>query len=110
MQYRINERPKYKLNFYSPEEIFFLNLKHKVAFSSWNDNFNSMIVRLKDGNRRGKRRIEEAFQFYDSPIKSLMLLNASIVSIISFQFYDSPIKSRPALRKTNNEKYVSILW
>ena len=47
MQYRINERPKYKLNFYSPEEIFFLNLKHKVAFSSWNDNFNSMIVRLK---------------------------------------------------------------
>ena len=87
MQYRINERPKYKLNFYSPEEIFFLNLKHKVAFSSWNDNFNSMIVRLKDGNRRGKRRIEEAFQFYDSPIKSSVLQTL-----------------------TNQDLAVSILW
>ncbi len=34
IQYRINERPKYKLNFYSPKEIFFLNLKRKVAFTS----------------------------------------------------------------------------
>ena len=92
MQYRINERPKYKLNFYSPEEIFFLNLKHKVAFSSWNDNFNSMIVRLKDGNRRGKRRIEEAFQFYDSPIKSNTCYQRRRF-LQRFQFYDSPIKS-----------------
>ena len=30
-------------------------------------------------------------------------------AVVKFQFYDSPIKSRPALRKTNNEKYVSIL-
>ncbi len=34
IQYRINERPRYKLNFYSPKEIFFLNLKRKVAFNS----------------------------------------------------------------------------
>ena len=32
IQYKINERPRYKLNFYSPKEIFFLNLNQKVAF------------------------------------------------------------------------------
>ena len=99
MQYRINERPKYKLNFYSPEEIFFLNLKHKVAFSSWNDNFNSMIVRLKDGNRRGKRRIEEAFQFYDSPIKSNTCYQRRRF-LQRFQFYDSLIKRQTTRRSS----------
>ena len=35
IQYKINNRPRAKLNFYSPKEIFFLNLqKQKVAFSS----------------------------------------------------------------------------
>ncbi len=34
IQYRINERPRYKLNFYFPKEIFFLNLKQKIAFNS----------------------------------------------------------------------------
>ena len=33
IQYRINERPRYKLQFYSPKEIFFLHLKRKVAFT-----------------------------------------------------------------------------
>jgi len=32
IQYKINNRPREKLNFYSPKEIFFLNLNHKVAF------------------------------------------------------------------------------
>jgi IS30 family transposase len=34
IQYKINKRSKEKLNFYSPKEIFFLNLKSKVAFST----------------------------------------------------------------------------
>ena len=34
IQCRINERPRYKLNFYSPKEIFFLNLNQKVVFNS----------------------------------------------------------------------------
>ncbi|RRD72663.1 IS30 family transposase [Tannerella forsythia] len=34
IQYRINERPRYKLNIYSPKEIFFLDLKQKVAVTS----------------------------------------------------------------------------
>ncbi len=34
IQYKINERPRYKLNFYSPKEIFFLNLNQKVTFNS----------------------------------------------------------------------------
>jgi IS30 family transposase len=34
IQHKINNRPRKKLNFYSPKEIFFLNLKQKVAFSS----------------------------------------------------------------------------
>jgi len=35
IQYKINNRPRAKLNFYSPKEIFFLNLQNKkVAFSS----------------------------------------------------------------------------
>jgi len=29
IQYKINNRPKQKLNFYSPKEIFFLNLQNK---------------------------------------------------------------------------------
>jgi IS30 family transposase len=29
IQYRINNRPREKLNFYSPKEIFFLNLQNK---------------------------------------------------------------------------------
>ena len=33
IQYKINNRPREKLNFYSPKEIFFLNLNNKVAFS-----------------------------------------------------------------------------
>jgi IS30 family transposase len=34
IQYKINNRPRAKLNFYSPKEIFFLNLqKQKVALS-----------------------------------------------------------------------------
>jgi len=33
IQYKINNRPREKLNFYSPKEIFFLNLNSKVAFS-----------------------------------------------------------------------------
>lgn len=33
IQYRINDRPRYKLNFYSPKEMFFLNLNNKVAFN-----------------------------------------------------------------------------
>jgi IS30 family transposase len=33
IQYKINNRPREKLNFYSPKEIFFLNLNQKVAFS-----------------------------------------------------------------------------
>ena len=33
IQYRINNRPRYKLNFYSPKEMFFLNLNNKVAFN-----------------------------------------------------------------------------
>ena len=51
-----------------------------------------MIVRLKDGNRRGKRRIEEAFQFYDSSIKRNTMLRWKFKPTL-FQFYDSPIKS-----------------
>ena len=31
IQYIINNRPGKKLNFYSPKEIFFLNLLNKVA-------------------------------------------------------------------------------
>ena len=35
IQYKINNRPREKLNFYSPKESFFLNLQNKkVAFSS----------------------------------------------------------------------------
>jgi len=34
IQYKINNRPRCNLNFYSPKEIFFLNLNKKVAFSS----------------------------------------------------------------------------
>jgi len=35
IQYKINNRPRKKLNFYSPKEIFYLNLQNKkVAFSS----------------------------------------------------------------------------
>ena len=34
IQQKINKRPRAKLNFYSPKEIFFLNLQQKVAFSS----------------------------------------------------------------------------
>jgi IS30 family transposase len=34
IQYKINNRPRKNLNFYSPKEIFFLNLKSEVAFSS----------------------------------------------------------------------------
>jgi len=35
IQYKINNRPRAKLNFYSPKEIFFLNLQNKkVAFST----------------------------------------------------------------------------
>jgi len=33
IQYKINNRPREKLNFNSPKEIFFLNLNRKVAFS-----------------------------------------------------------------------------
>ncbi|MDR2963896.1 MAG: IS30 family transposase [Bacteroidales bacterium] len=34
IQYKLNKRPREKLNFYSPKEIFFLNLQdNKVAFS-----------------------------------------------------------------------------
>jgi IS30 family transposase len=33
IQHKINNRPREKLNFYSPKEIFFLNLKQKVALS-----------------------------------------------------------------------------
>lgn len=33
IQYRINDRPRYKLDFYSPKEMFFLNLNKNVAFS-----------------------------------------------------------------------------
>ena len=33
IQYKINNRPRKNLNFYSPKEIFFLNLKLKVAFT-----------------------------------------------------------------------------
>jgi IS30 family transposase len=32
IQYKINNRPREKLNFYSPKEIFFRYLNHKVAF------------------------------------------------------------------------------
>ena len=32
IQYKINNRPRKNLNFYSPKEIFFLNLQKKVAF------------------------------------------------------------------------------
>jgi IS30 family transposase len=32
IQYKINKRPREKLKFYSPKEIFFLNLNSKVAF------------------------------------------------------------------------------
>jgi IS30 family transposase len=32
IQYKINNRPREKLNFYSPKEIFFLYLQNKVAF------------------------------------------------------------------------------
>jgi len=32
IQYKINNRPREKLNYYSPKEIFFLNLNNKVAF------------------------------------------------------------------------------
>jgi IS30 family transposase len=34
IQYKINNRPREKLKFYSPKEIFFLNLQKKVAFCS----------------------------------------------------------------------------
>ena len=34
IQYKINNRPREKLNFYSPKEIFFLYLNYKVAFTS----------------------------------------------------------------------------
>jgi IS30 family transposase len=34
IQYKINNRPREKLNFYSPKEIYFLYLNHKVAFTS----------------------------------------------------------------------------
>jgi IS30 family transposase len=34
IQYKINNRPRKNLKFYSPKEIFFLNLNHKVAFTS----------------------------------------------------------------------------
>ena len=34
IQYKRNNRPGEKLNFYAPKEIFFLHLQHKVAFSS----------------------------------------------------------------------------
>ena len=33
IQYKLNNRPREKLNFYSPKEIFFLNLNSKVAFT-----------------------------------------------------------------------------
>jgi IS30 family transposase len=33
IQYKINNRPRKKLNFYSPKEKFFLSLQNKVAFS-----------------------------------------------------------------------------
>jgi len=33
IQYKINNRPREKLNFYSPKEIFFLHLNPKVAFT-----------------------------------------------------------------------------
>ena len=36
IQYIINNRPRKKLNFYSPKEIFFLNLQKKVAFRCLN--------------------------------------------------------------------------
>ena len=52
--------------------------------------FNSMIVRLKDIQLAGRRHYA-VFQFYDSPIKSLMTLYSRYIAC-RFQFYDSPIK------------------
>ena len=34
IQYKINNRPREKLKFHTPKEVFFLNLQKKVAFSS----------------------------------------------------------------------------
>ncbi len=34
IQYKLNNRPRQNLNFYSPKETFFLYLQNKVAFSS----------------------------------------------------------------------------
>jgi len=33
IKYKINNRPRQKLNFYSPKEIFFLNLQNKKLHS-----------------------------------------------------------------------------
>ena len=53
--------------------------------------FNSMIVRLKEGDDAMKL-IPHKFQFYDSPIKSLSIVGHKR-EYFRFQFYDSPIKS-----------------
>ena len=57
--------------------------------------FNSMIVRLKDAQvtiEKGGR--VEQFQFYDSPIKSTLVVGGNEIKS-AFQFYDSPIKRPP---------------
>ena len=51
-----------------------------------------MIVRLKAGTAHAVLRTTQAFQFYDSPIKSTHTRKAKVPEH-QFQFYDSPIKS-----------------
>ena len=63
-----------------------------------------MIVRLKAGNEVVRVTSTKAFQFYDSPIKSVTAV-PSPLRFHLFQFYDSPIKSVDAmhLRVFGNE-------
>ena len=66
------------------------------------DNFNSMIVRLKEGRYLALSNPSLLFQFYDSPIKSVRE-HLHRPRGEEFQFYDSPIKSESdgLIAKTN---------
>ena len=72
-----------------------VRLKVSICLGKYYSNcsFNSMIVRLK-ATLMDKIEVRKGkFQFYDSPIKSL-LKHRPLGNLNMFQFYDSPIKSR----------------
>ena len=85
----------------------------RLSWKNLVNNFNSMIVRLKETILPNHIYIFKEFQFYDSPIKSVFNyiiyrcksnFNSMIVRLkegliqkrqrafLGFQFYDSPIK------------------